>query len=126
MTLWDELFAPPESYGVFRPGLDQPPGLGDGDLDMSAAGVPGIVGRASPNEPPDRPLVVPDLLGRPRLRFGGCVLAAEERRRRWPALLEKEDWEASVTLSGLYSARNAQGPIARGFWQHDCQAGINA
>jgi hypothetical protein len=28
-------FDPPESYGVFRPGLDQPPGRGEGDLDMS-------------------------------------------------------------------------------------------
>lgn len=91
VTLWDEPFAPPESYGVFKPGLDQPPGLGDGDLDMSTAGVPGMVGRASPSEPPESPLVVPSLLGRPRLRFGGCVLAADERRRRWPALLEKDD-----------------------------------
>lgn len=77
---------------MFKPGLDQPPGLGEGDLDMSKlAGVPGIVGRASPSEPPDIPLVVPSLLGKPRFRFGGCVLAADERRRRWPALLEKDD-----------------------------------
>lgn len=60
-----------------------------------------MVGRPSPKEPPERPLVVPNRLGRPRLRLGGRVLAADERRRRWPALLEKEDGEASVTLSGL-------------------------
>jgi hypothetical protein len=97
VTLCDDPFAP----GVFRPGLDHPPGLGEGDLDISssAAGVPGIVGRASPREPPEMPLVVPDLFGRPRFRFEGCVLAADERRRRWPALLEKDDGEASVTVS---------------------------
>lgn len=77
---------PPVSYGVFRPGLDQPPGCGDDVLDMlETPGVPGMVGRASPRERPERPLVVPS---RPRasatsgrLRLGGC-LAAEERRRR--------------------------------------------
>jgi hypothetical protein len=79
---------------VFRPGLDHPPGRGEGDLDISrGAGVPGMVGRASPRELPEMPLVVPDLVesGRFRFRFEGWCLAAEERRRRWPALLEKEE-----------------------------------
>lgn len=91
------LVRPPESYGVFRPGLDQPPGRGEGDLDMSRApGVPGMVGRPSLRDRPERPLEVPSLLrgsvksGWLRLRLGGCF-AAEERRRRWPAEAEKED-----------------------------------
>jgi hypothetical protein len=33
--------------------------------------------------------------------FGGSCLAAEERLLRCPAEAEKEDWEASVTLSAL-------------------------
>lgn len=63
-------------------------------------GVPGIAGRPSPGERPERPLVVPSRLWLSgmsgRLRFGRCF-AAEERRRRWPEDAEKEDWEASVT-----------------------------
>lgn len=91
------LARPPVSYGVFRPGLDHPPAPGEGDLDMSRRpGVPGIVGRASPEERPERPLVVPCLLrasamsGRLRLRLGGCF-AADERLRRWPAEPGKDD-----------------------------------
>lgn len=83
---------------MFRPGLDHPPGRGDDDLDISKAGVPGIVGRASP-VPPSMPLVVPiRLCGSGswlRLRLGGCR-AAEDRLRRWPAEAEKEFGEATV------------------------------
>lgn len=106
VTLCEPPFAkglarPPVSYGVLRPGLDQPPGRGDGDLDMSKlAGVPGIVGRASPGEPPAMPLVVPTRLrdseASSRLRVGGWR-AAEERRRRWPDEAEKELGEARAT-----------------------------
>jgi hypothetical protein len=67
---------------------------------MSRPGVPGMEGRVSPRERPERPLVVPSLLRASaksgRCRFGGCF-AAEERRRRCPDEAEKEDWEASVT-----------------------------
>lgn len=93
------LLRPPLSYGVLRPGLDHPPARGEGDLeDMSKlAGVPGIVGRASPRYPPDEPLVVPTLARCSavswRLRFGGCF-AADERLRRWPEEAEKEVGEA--------------------------------
>jgi hypothetical protein len=87
------LFLPPLSWGVFRPGLDHPPGCGEGDLDISIPGVPGIEGRW-PRERPCRPLVVPSLLCDSmisgRYRFGGC-LAADERLLRWPAEAEKED-----------------------------------
>lgn len=76
---------------MVRPGLDQPPGRGEGDLDMSMAGVPGIGGRVSPNEALDMPLVAPAELF--RLRVGGCF-AAEERLRRWPDEAEKEFGEA--------------------------------
>lgn len=85
-----------------RPGLDQPPGRGEGDLDdiSIAAGVPGMAGRWSPRWPPEIPLVVPNLLraSEPscRFRFGGCF-AADERLRRWPAEAEKEVGEARLT-----------------------------
>ena len=89
---------------MLRPGLDHPPGWGDEDPDMLKPGVPGIVGRPSPGERPERPLVVPSLLWVSallgRFRLDGACLAADERRLRWPAEAEKEDWEASVTRSG--------------------------
>jgi hypothetical protein len=83
---------------VLRPGLDQPPGRGDCDLDdISCEGVPGIGGRASPTEGPERPLVCPNLPrgSEPslRLRLGGC-LAADDRLRRWPDEAAKEFGEA--------------------------------
>ena len=87
------------SLGVLRPGLDQPPGRGEGDLeDMSKlAGVPGMEGSTSPRCPPELPDVVPNLLRESevswRFRFGGCF-AAELRLRRWPAEAEKEVGEA--------------------------------
>lgn len=90
------LLRPLVSYGVFRPGLDHPPGRGEEDLDISNLGVPGIVGRDSPTERPERPLELPNLLlesalsAEPRLRLGGC-LAADERLRRWPVEEANED-----------------------------------
>jgi hypothetical protein len=72
--------------------------------------VPGIEGKASPSERPWRPLVVPSLLrdsapsGR-LILLGGSCLAAEERLLRWPAEAEKEDWEASVTVSAWKGPR---------------------
>jgi hypothetical protein len=84
---------------VLRPGLDHPPGWGEGDLDISAMpGVPGIVGRPSPRVRPERPLVVPSLLRDSaisgRVMLDGACLAADERLLRWP-----EEVEASVTSS---------------------------
>jgi hypothetical protein len=49
-----------------------------------------------------------------RLRLGGC-LAAEERRRRWPAEASKDDWEASVTGPAGEAARNVRTAAARGW-----------
>jgi hypothetical protein len=46
------------------------------------------------------------------LRLGGC-LAAEERRRRWPAEAWKDDWEASVTCPAGKAARNVENAAAR-------------
>lgn len=71
---------------------------------MSAMpGVLGMVGRPSPRERPERPLVVPSLLRDSmisgRVMLDGACLAADERLLRWPEEVEKEDWEASVTLS---------------------------
>lgn len=81
-------------------------------------GVPGIVGRASPRERPESPLVVPSLLRASAMsgswRLGSCR-AAEERRRRWPAEAEKEDWEASVNLLGRQ--RSAECKSAAGAWR---------
>lgn len=80
---------------MFKPGLDQPPGRGDGDLDISTAGVPGMGGRMPSKEPP---VVLPTLLRESepssRWRFGGCF-AADERLRRWPEA-EKEFGEATA------------------------------
>jgi len=102
------------SCGAVRPGLDQPPGCGDEDRDMSATpGVPGMLGRASPRERPERPLVVPSLPRASavlaRWMLGGCW-AAEERRRRWPAAVaaEKDGWGASVKLRGRRGSECAE------------------
>jgi hypothetical protein len=90
-----------------------------------------MVGRASPKERPAVPLVVPCLVrlsaksGRlPRLRLGGC-LAAEERRRRWPAEAWKDDWEASVTYRAGEAARNVRNAAARG-WRRQVGKADNA
>lgn len=106
---------------MFRPGLDQPPGCGEEERDISATpGVPGMLGKTSPRERPERPLVVPSLPRASamsgRWRLGGC-LAAEERRRRWPAAAEKEGWEASVKSGGRQWSDCAECSCAAGGWR---------
>lgn len=80
---------------------------------LGTPGVPGMVGRALPEERPERLLVVPSRSRASvvlvRLRLGGCW-AAEDRRRRWPpAAAEKDGWGARVTSWGRRGSELVEG-----------------
>ena len=83
-------------------------------------GVPGIVARWSPGGPPEKmPLVVPTLARASeksaRLRLGGAF-AADERLRRLPVVVVKDDGEASVKVEAMARTRNVEGPLVSRAW----------
>jgi hypothetical protein len=107
-----------ESYGVVRPGLAQPPALGEGERDRDIGstglappdtGVPGMVERMRPPLPRALPLSkVPDVVPRSEVTIFGVL--AEERRRCEVGLVG----EARLgNVSERLTLRNSQRRVAR-------------